>query len=170
MELLINELLKMGANRLTLRSQVFGGNQVIGGMNTLNVASATPSSSGLSQDRAHIPSSARTCWTSIPARSASCRPASGPWSSACAHQAANLVAQDAQRPSASAPAATDRRQRKGPVLRVAHEQDPTGGGGRFRAVRSILTEIINNQPDMAALCGQRSFAGARDDPRTSTLT
>ncbi|TXH42581.1 MAG: chemoreceptor glutamine deamidase CheD [Burkholderiaceae bacterium] len=37
MELLINELLKMGANRLTLEAKVFGGGQVIGGMNTLNV-------------------------------------------------------------------------------------------------------------------------------------
>lgn len=37
MELLINELLKRGATRSTLEAKVFGGGQVIGGMNTMNV-------------------------------------------------------------------------------------------------------------------------------------
>jgi chemotaxis protein CheD len=37
MELLINELLKRGATRGTLEAKVFGGGQVISGMNTLNV-------------------------------------------------------------------------------------------------------------------------------------
>lgn len=37
MELLINELLKRGASRLTLEAKVFGGGQVIAGMNTMNV-------------------------------------------------------------------------------------------------------------------------------------
>lgn len=37
MELLINELLKLGASRLTLEAKVFGGGQVISGMNTMNV-------------------------------------------------------------------------------------------------------------------------------------
>ncbi|HWP19380.1 MAG TPA: chemoreceptor glutamine deamidase CheD [Burkholderiaceae bacterium] len=37
MELLINELLKRGATRATLEAKVFGGGQVIAGMNTLNV-------------------------------------------------------------------------------------------------------------------------------------
>lgn len=37
MELLINELLKKGASRLTLEAKVFGGGQVISGMNTMNV-------------------------------------------------------------------------------------------------------------------------------------
>ncbi len=37
MELLINELLKRGANRMTLEAKVFGGAAVISGMNTLNV-------------------------------------------------------------------------------------------------------------------------------------
>jgi chemotaxis protein CheD len=37
MELLINELLKRGASRLTLEAKVFGGGQVVSGMNTLNV-------------------------------------------------------------------------------------------------------------------------------------
>ena len=37
MELLINELLKRGASRLTLEAKVFGGGQVISGMNTMNV-------------------------------------------------------------------------------------------------------------------------------------
>ena len=37
MELLINELLKRGANRMTLEAKVFGGGQVISGMNTMNV-------------------------------------------------------------------------------------------------------------------------------------
>jgi chemotaxis protein CheD len=37
MELLINEMMKRGASRSTLEAKVFGGGQVIGGMNTLNV-------------------------------------------------------------------------------------------------------------------------------------
>ncbi|WP_395141169.1 chemoreceptor glutamine deamidase CheD [Schlegelella aquatica] len=37
MELLINELLKRGASRSTLEAKVFGGGQVISGMNVLNV-------------------------------------------------------------------------------------------------------------------------------------
>lgn len=37
MELLINELMKKGASRLTLEAKVFGGGAVISGMNTINV-------------------------------------------------------------------------------------------------------------------------------------
>lgn len=37
MELLINEMLKKGASRLTLEAKVFGGGAVISGMSTLNV-------------------------------------------------------------------------------------------------------------------------------------
>jgi chemotaxis protein CheD len=37
MELLINELLKRGANRMTLEAKIFGGAAVISGMNSLNV-------------------------------------------------------------------------------------------------------------------------------------
>jgi chemotaxis protein CheD len=37
MELLINELLKRGASRSTLEAKVFGGGQVINGMNSINV-------------------------------------------------------------------------------------------------------------------------------------
>ncbi len=37
MELLINELLKLGATRSTLEAKVFGGGQVIGGMDTMRV-------------------------------------------------------------------------------------------------------------------------------------
>ncbi len=37
MELLINELLKKGANRMTLEAKVFGGGAVLQGMNSLNV-------------------------------------------------------------------------------------------------------------------------------------
>jgi chemotaxis protein CheD len=37
MELLINQMMKRGASRLTLEAKVFGGGQIIGGMNTLNV-------------------------------------------------------------------------------------------------------------------------------------
>ncbi len=37
MELLINELLKRGASRMTLEAKVFGGGAVIGGMSSINV-------------------------------------------------------------------------------------------------------------------------------------
>lgn len=37
MELLINELLKMGASRMTLEAKVFGGGAVLSGMSSLNV-------------------------------------------------------------------------------------------------------------------------------------
>jgi chemotaxis protein CheD len=37
MELLINEMMKRGASRLTMEAKVFGGGAVISGMNTLNV-------------------------------------------------------------------------------------------------------------------------------------
>ncbi len=37
MELLINEMLKLGASRSTMEAKVFGGGQVISGMNTMNV-------------------------------------------------------------------------------------------------------------------------------------
>ena len=37
MELLINELIKIGASRTTMEAKVFGGGAVIGGMNSLNV-------------------------------------------------------------------------------------------------------------------------------------
>jgi chemotaxis protein CheD len=37
MELLINELLKMGASRMTLEAKVFGGGAVLSGMTSLNV-------------------------------------------------------------------------------------------------------------------------------------
>ena len=37
MELLINEMMKRGASRSTLEAKVFGGGQVISGMNTMNV-------------------------------------------------------------------------------------------------------------------------------------
>jgi chemotaxis protein CheD len=37
MELLINELMKMGANRMSLEAKVFGGGAVLSGMNSLNV-------------------------------------------------------------------------------------------------------------------------------------
>ncbi|WP_295641633.1 chemoreceptor glutamine deamidase CheD [uncultured Methylibium sp.] len=37
MELLINEMMKRGASRLTLEAKVFGGGAVISGMNTINV-------------------------------------------------------------------------------------------------------------------------------------
>lgn len=37
MELLINNLMKRGASRLTLEAKIFGGGAVIGGMNTINV-------------------------------------------------------------------------------------------------------------------------------------
>jgi chemotaxis protein CheD len=37
MELLINEMMKMGASRMTMEAKVFGGGAVIAGMNTINV-------------------------------------------------------------------------------------------------------------------------------------
>ncbi len=37
MELLINEMMKRGASRLTMEAKVFGGGQVISGMTTMNV-------------------------------------------------------------------------------------------------------------------------------------
>ena len=37
MELLINEMLKRGASRMTMEAKVFGGGAVISGMNTINV-------------------------------------------------------------------------------------------------------------------------------------
>ena len=37
MELLINEMMKMGAARMTMEAKVFGGGAVISGMNTINV-------------------------------------------------------------------------------------------------------------------------------------
>jgi len=37
MELLINEMMKMGASRLTMEAKVFGGGAVISGMNSINV-------------------------------------------------------------------------------------------------------------------------------------
>jgi chemotaxis protein CheD len=37
MELLINEMLKQGATRATLEAKVFGGGQVIDGMNSMNI-------------------------------------------------------------------------------------------------------------------------------------
>ncbi len=37
MELLINEMMKRGATRSTLEAKVFGGGQVIDGMNTMNI-------------------------------------------------------------------------------------------------------------------------------------
>jgi chemotaxis protein CheD len=37
MELLINEMMKRGASRMTMEAKVFGGGAVISGMNTLNV-------------------------------------------------------------------------------------------------------------------------------------
>lgn len=37
MELLINEMIKLGATRSTMEAKVFGGGAVIGGMNTINV-------------------------------------------------------------------------------------------------------------------------------------
>ena len=37
MELLINEMMKRGASRLTMEAKVFGGGQVVAGMNTMNV-------------------------------------------------------------------------------------------------------------------------------------
>jgi len=37
MELLINEMLKLGASRMTLEAKVFGGGAVISGMNSINV-------------------------------------------------------------------------------------------------------------------------------------
>ena len=37
MELLINEMMKRGASRSSLEAKVFGGGQVISGMNTMNV-------------------------------------------------------------------------------------------------------------------------------------
>ena len=37
MELLINEMMKRGASRLTMEAKIFGGGAVIGGMNTINV-------------------------------------------------------------------------------------------------------------------------------------
>ena len=37
MELLINEMMKRGANRMSMEAKIFGGGQVISGMNTMNV-------------------------------------------------------------------------------------------------------------------------------------
>ncbi|MBT9610498.1 MAG: chemoreceptor glutamine deamidase CheD, partial [Aquabacterium sp.] len=37
MELLINEMMKMGASRMTMEAKVFGGGAVISGMSTINV-------------------------------------------------------------------------------------------------------------------------------------
>jgi chemotaxis protein CheD len=37
MELLINEMMKMGASRMTMEAKVFGGGAVIGGMSSINV-------------------------------------------------------------------------------------------------------------------------------------
>ena len=37
MELLINEMMKRGASRMTMEAKVFGGGQVVAGMNSLNV-------------------------------------------------------------------------------------------------------------------------------------
>ncbi len=37
MELLINQMMKRGASRITMEAKVFGGGQIISGMNTLNV-------------------------------------------------------------------------------------------------------------------------------------
>jgi chemotaxis protein CheD len=37
MELLINEMMKRGATRMTMEAKVFGGGAVISGMNTINV-------------------------------------------------------------------------------------------------------------------------------------
>ena len=54
MELLINELIKRGASRMTLQAKVFGGGAVIGGMNSLNVGDVQhPLRARLPQDRAH---------------------------------------------------------------------------------------------------------------------
>ena len=41
MELLINEMMKKGATRLTMEAKVFGGGAVISGMNTINVGERT---------------------------------------------------------------------------------------------------------------------------------
>jgi chemotaxis protein CheD len=37
MELLINEMMKRGASRMNMEAKVFGGGQVVAGMNSLNV-------------------------------------------------------------------------------------------------------------------------------------
>jgi chemotaxis protein CheD len=37
MELLINEMMKRGASRMTMEAKVFGGGQVVAGMNSMNV-------------------------------------------------------------------------------------------------------------------------------------
>ncbi|WOB09598.1 chemoreceptor glutamine deamidase CheD [Piscinibacter gummiphilus] len=37
MELLINEMMKRGANRMTMEAKIFGGGQVVSGMTTMNV-------------------------------------------------------------------------------------------------------------------------------------
>jgi chemotaxis protein CheD len=54
MELLINELLKLGASRTTMEAKVFGGGAVISGMNSINVGERnTKFVLDYLQDRAH---------------------------------------------------------------------------------------------------------------------
>jgi chemotaxis protein CheD len=74
MELLINEMIKRGATRSTMEAKVFGGGAVISGMNTINVGerNTTFVLDYLRTERI-TRVSARTCWTSTRARSASCR-------------------------------------------------------------------------------------------------
>ena len=61
MELLINELMKRGASRLTMEAKIFGGGAVISGMNSINVGERnTQFVIEYRQHRAHPPSSAAT--------------------------------------------------------------------------------------------------------------
>ena len=43
MELLINEMMKRGATRMTMEAKIFGGGAVIAGMNSINVGERNPS-------------------------------------------------------------------------------------------------------------------------------
>ena len=79
MELLINEMLKLGARRETMQAKIFGGGQVMANFTTMNVGERNTSFVVNYLQTERIPSFRRMCWTSIPARSCSFPRRARPW-------------------------------------------------------------------------------------------
>ena len=149
MERLIDELLKLGATRVTLEAKVFGGGQVIAGMNSLERRRAQhPLRARLPAQRAHPGGRQGRARRLLRARCASCRPAARPWSSGSRSRHGRAAA--SHRPVLT-PTTTQRRKRRWlPKTRVLVVDDSA-------LVRSLLGEIINRQADMVCV-------GAAADP------
>ncbi len=137
MEVLLRELLRAGARRERLQAKVFGGAAVLANMTALNIGERNAEFVLRYLCREGIDVHAQDLGAAGPAASASCRTAA--------------------RSRSACSAGRRRSHERRTDARTRGPQDPRAVRGRFGADPQVMTEIINEQPDM-------EMVGAAADP------